>query len=382
MSAAFTVDLEVVIGPSNPQSGEISLQPDWLGEQALSVILAEIGFDTAGPLIATFTAAGETTPLSPTLSIAAHSIPSSATLHLDGKFHLTGLPSDIPRLSLSDYTKVHALPVRVFSAVVLYTNLVTGEDVVVKFLVTRTSFTRDIQSFRRQIEIMNLSHHHCVMSILGVIDPFGGDSPPGIVMPLMRNDCMTASKKAGNLTLTQRFIIGYGTALGMAYLHGLGVLHRDLKPEHVLVDENLDPKVGGFFLSEIVREGVPREPPVFGGTLLYMAPEILLGGTVHGLPADVFSFGIFLFVVLTERMPFSMFELDEYVNMATVEIPPEVPEPLGRLIAACCANDPGARPTFAAIVDELEMQESQVGVDHDALSAFQARVRAGSSASA
>jgi hypothetical protein len=62
-------------------------------------------------------------------------------------------------------------------------------------------------------------------------------------------------------------------------------------------------------------------------------------------------------------------------------IPPLVPEPLKKLMVACWVHEPDKRPTFAAIVAELEKPSSQEGVDRDALLAFQARVRAGSSAS-
>jgi serine/threonine protein kinase len=384
MTASDGITLKVVIWSFRPVY--IQVQRNWSGEQALREILTQTVLESHGPLNAYFSEGRKKTPLLPTRSIDAQGIFSRTILRLDGKFRLSGSLSDVPLISLSNYTKVDMLRQDFWFSVFLYRNTETGEEIAISSGESRP-LAVSLRAAQRDVEVMHLCRHHCVLPFLGVIDINNEDSPLGFATPVMRNGSVRERLRRGDLTLTQRFIIAYGTALGMAFLHARQVLHQDLTPVHVLLDENLDPKVAGFHLSKIVPGGVLHDGTDYGGTLFYQAPELLLGESSYGLPVDVFSFGIFLFVLLTGQEPFPSASAYVHTTRITVghkrpAIPPELPEPLRILMAACWAPDPEARPTFADVVARLERPESQVGIDRDALVAFQGRVRAGSKATA
>jgi serine/threonine protein kinase len=133
------------------------------------------------------------------------------------------------------------------------------------------------------------------------MDRLGKDFRLAVAMPLMRNGSVMDQVRQRDLTLTEtrRFIIAYGTALGMASLYSLGVLHRFLKPSHILLDDNLDPKVTGFGCPTIMPDLAPLEDSQRMRICHYLAPEMMMGEVHCGQPSAVYSFGLSLFVVLT-----------------------------------------------------------------------------------
>lgn len=100
-------------------------------------------------------------------------------------------------------------------------------------------------------------------------------------------------------------------AEGLRFLHGEGVIHRDLKPENVLVASErreapytfVNVKITDFGLSKVVGEGYSEARSTVG-TPIYVAPEVMTNGLVHGFAADRWSLGIVLFVLLDGRFPY------------------------------------------------------------------------------
>uniref|UniRef100_A0A0E0JYS6 non-specific serine/threonine protein kinase n=1 Tax=Oryza punctata TaxID=4537 RepID=A0A0E0JYS6_ORYPU len=107
------------------------------------------------------------------------------------------------------------------------------------------------------------------------------------------------------LSWAQRFLIIKGVASGLYYLHEEWeqvVVHRDIKASNVLLDSEMNARLGDFGLAKLYNHGTELQTTIIAGTLGYLAPEITRTGKASPL-TDVFSFGVFLLEVTTGRKP-------------------------------------------------------------------------------
>lgn len=95
----------------------------------------------------------------------------------------------------------------------------------------------------------------------------------------------------------------------LEYMHGKGVVHRDLKLENILVDDNMNLKVADFGFATFRKIHSLKS---YRGTMTYMAPEIKLGQTYDGVQIDLFSTGVILFIIVQGIFPFKEAKKDEY----------------------------------------------------------------------
>lgn len=152
------------------------------------------------------------------------------------------------------------------------------------------------------------------------------------------------------LHLTQ---IAYQMAVGIAYLHSQGIVHRDLKTLNIILDEDEAAVIADFGLCGFVDN---NEGLVGGvGTPHYTAPEVLAHKR-YGLKVDVYSFGIILWEMATNQIPYrDKTQAEIYSHVVThgwhLKIPSSVPDGLRRLILRCWSIDPNDRPDFEEIVD-------------------------------
>lgn len=155
--------------------------------------------------------------------------------------------------------------------------------------------------------------------------------------------------------------VAAGTARGMCYLHGGSppVLHRDLKSANILLDESYTAKLADFGLSRLkaVQSGMTGNC----GTVQWMAPEVLCN-EIYAEPADVFSFGIILWEMLTKECPYDgMSPIQCALSVLNKNNRPEIPEwcpqPLRALIENCVEKNPHSRPTFSQILSAIDALE-------------------------
>ncbi|MQM14832.1 hypothetical protein Taro_047768 [Colocasia esculenta] len=101
----------------------------------------------------------------------------------------------------------------------------------------------------------------------------------------------------------RRFQIAVGTARGLAYLHEKCrecIIHCDVKPENILLDEAFQPKVADFGMAKLVGRDFSRVLTTMRGTLGYLAPEWISGVPITP-KADVYSYGMMLFEIISGR---------------------------------------------------------------------------------
>ena len=123
---------------------------------------------------------------------------------------------------------------------------------------------------------------------------------PGVVMPFVPGARLTSWVVQGQPpSSVLRALAGVADAL--AYLHDRGIVHRDVKPENVLVDKHAHARLLDFDLS--ARIGAD-EPPVVAGTIAYLSPE-QARAEAPAPSADLYGFGAMLYQALTGQVPFT-----------------------------------------------------------------------------
>jgi len=154
------------------------------------------------------------------------------------------------------------------------------------------------------------------------------------------------------------------TARAIAYAHSKGILHRDLQPGNILLDENGEPMVSDFGLAKWLDQGsdLTRTLETLG-TPGYIAPEQAecRSGELTGA-ADVYSLGAILFYLVTGRPPFVGANVLHVIHQAAAtpaprlrSLVPSLDRDLETMVARCLESDPNARYQSAgALADDLE----------------------------
>ncbi|KAI3776907.1 hypothetical protein L1987_46697 [Smallanthus sonchifolius] len=102
------------------------------------------------------------------------------------------------------------------------------------------------------------------------------------------------------LSWSQRVGVILGTAEGLAYLHGVRIIHRDIKSSNILLDKDFSPKISDFGLVRTFATDRSHLTTGIAGTLGYMAPEYIVRGQLTE-KADVFSFGVVVLEIACGR---------------------------------------------------------------------------------
>jgi len=158
-----------------------------------------------------------------------------------------------------------------------------------------------LERFRREARaVAQLSHPH----IVTVIDAGEDDNTPYIVFEYVEGETLKDRiRRHGRLPISESvaYAIEIARALGVA--HDRGIVHRDVKPQNVLVDEEGSAKVTDFGIARTLdQEALTADGRVLG-TTDYVSPEQALGHAVTG-QSDLYSLGIVLFEMLTGDVPF------------------------------------------------------------------------------
>src|ERR1700722_13556045 len=258
------------------------------------------------------------------------------------------------------YTEDRELGHGASARVVAATRDDTGQQVAIKYLAPR--LLRDpsfLARFREEVELLaSIDVPHVVRLFDYVEEPGAGAA---IVMELVDGVSLHEMiTRQGATTPESALVVLKGSLLGLAAAHQLGIVHRDYKPENVLVDRAGNSKLTDFGVA--VKAGA-RAP--VGGTPLYMAPE-----QWNGEPAtpatDIYAATAVFFECLTGQTPFSGRLEHLAMQHQTAPIPVGLfDQPLQALIERGLAKDPRDRPAHAVeFVAELnEVADGAYGAD-------------------
>ena len=229
-----------------------------------------------------------------------------------------------------------------------------------------------VERFQREARtVAQLSHPN----IVTVIDRGEDDGRPFIVFEYVDGDTLDELvEREGALPVEEALRIAIGAARGLAFAHRQGHVHRDVKPQNILLNGSGQPKVTDFGISRAldVKKGVTQTGTVLG-TSNYIAPE-QASGEKSTAQSDVYSLGVVLFELLTGRRPFSG---DNFVAVAMKhinEVPPsvgdlrrDVPPRVAAAVARALEKDPRDRfASMEAFAAELDACLHELRTDGDA----------------
>ena len=223
----------------------------------------------------------------------------------------------------------------------------------------------DQKSFISEISSLSKVKHLAVLSLTGFnLTNFEGNHFPTIITEYMPKGSLDGILNSNiNLPQSKRYIILFGIAEGMKYLHSIGITHRDLKPGNIVLDDNFYPYISDFGASKLSnsqQEQISMESLV--GTPLYMAPEIFANNQ-YSYKIDVYSFSLIMYELITGRPPkfTKQNKFKDIVKAVREGKRPDLTiindEEVKSFISKCWSSDPSERPEFSQIVEELKTEK-------------------------
>ena len=253
--------------------------------------------------------------------------------------------------SVPGYTAIQELGRGASGTVILATHDQTGVPVAIKYLAdnlkTDETFLRE---FRAEARILAEVADDHVSRLYEYVEDAGGAA---IVMELVNGVALRKIlREQGPTEPEAALVVLKGSLLGLSASHQHGIVHRDYKPENVLVDTQGQSKLADFGIA--VRVG---RSGALAGTPSYMAPEQWTGGPAT-TQTDIYAATATFFECLTGQPPFrapgDLVQLRRQHESAPIPVD-AVPEPVRGLLRRGLAKDPEQRPKNAAIfVRELE----------------------------
>ncbi len=241
-----------------------------------------------------------------------------------------------------------------------------------EFADSRARFMREQQAMGR------LTGHPNIVAVLEV-----GQTPSGhpfLVMPYYQCGCIQARIRQVGV-LPEPEVVGLGVkmagALGCA--HGLGIVHRDVKPANILVTDYGQPALGDFGIARM-NDGFHTAAGTFAGSPAFTAPEVL-SGDAPTTASDVYGLGATLFAALTGHPAFER-RRGEHVMAHFLRITSEpvpdlrdhgAPADLAELIAAAMAREPSARPSTLELGAALQGLQRRRGWPVDEMTTHDTR---------
>ncbi|KAJ9187224.1 hypothetical protein P3X46_002709 [Hevea brasiliensis] len=242
-----------------------------------------------------------------------------------------------------------------------------GTKVTVKIL-DKDSYSdpESINAFKQELTLLQKVRHPNVVQFVGAVTQ---NIPMMIVLEYHpKGDFASYLQKKGRLSPSKIWRFSLDIARGMNYLHECkpdSIIHCDLKPKNILLDNGGQLKVSGFGLIKLLKIS-PDKAKVAPGTPIdpsniYVAPEVYKDG-IFDRSVDAYSFGVILYEMIEGVLPFHPKSPEEAVKLMCLEkqrpsfktksrsCPPDLKE----LIDECWHPEPVARPTFSEIIVRLD----------------------------
>ncbi|KAK9749079.1 hypothetical protein RND81_02G100900 [Saponaria officinalis] len=233
----------------------------------------------------------------------------------------------------------------------------------------------DIDDFKNEVEALGKADHPNLVKLIGYC---GEGTTKILVYEYMSNGSLDkwifSSKSSRTLIWTEMKNIIRGIAQGLEYLHDKcdkKILHRDLKPPNVILDDSKNAKLCDFGIAKLLNKDQSSTWTACAGTLRYMSPEVIRNQRISD-KVDVYSFGIVVLEILFgKRYQHLVSSSDPTNNSEVIKLPDlinnlseemkknaeEIVE-FGKLAVCCIKEAPGERPTMSDVVAAIHGLEA------------------------
>ncbi|KAJ0810462.1 putative protein kinase RLK-Pelle-LRR-VII-1 family [Helianthus annuus] len=258
-----------------------------------------------------------------------------------------------------------------------------GRDLAIKSLVVSNMIPYP-EDFDREVRVLGKARHPNLVSVKGYywtpsLQLLVTDYAPNGSLQTKLHEWSTSSQP---LSWTKRFKILLGTAKGLAHLHHSfrpPIVHYNLKPSNILLDDDFNPKISDYGLTRIVAKLDKQVMSNrFQSALGYVAPELACQSLRVNEKCDVYGFGVLILEVVTGRRPVeygddNVLILEEQVKMMLEEgnvldcvdesmgrYPEEEVLPVLKLALVCTSQIPSSRPSMAEVIQILHVIKTPV----------------------
>ena len=232
-------------------------------------------------------------------------------------------------------------------------------QVVIKVLSPELLAGLSVERFRREVLLAARLQHPHIVPVLAAGDVQG---LPWFSMPYVVGDSLRQRLTRGALPIAEAVTVLRDVARALAFAHAAGVVHRDIKPDNILLaagsatvtDFGIAKAVSAARTSRDEASTMLTQAGMSIGTPAYMAPEQAMGDPDTDHRADLYSFGCLAFELLAGRPPFTSAAPSKLIAQHMTEpaadvrtLRPDAPPMLADLIAVCLRKEPNDRPQHA-----------------------------------
>jgi serine/threonine protein kinase len=215
-----------------------------------------------------------------------------------------------------------------------------------------------LRQFKKEATLTKDLQHPNIIKVFEYVD----HSPqPFFVMEYFESENLKwAMAHQPERVVKREFHILMQVADALSFVHSKGIVHKDIKPENVLINEKSEVRLIDFSLAQTKWDRMIQFGKKIEGTPMYMAPEQIRGEKCDPR-TDIYAFGVMMYEILTKRAPFMSSKPQEILQKHLEETPvpmnaivPTVDPALNKLVLKLLAKRPENRfPDMSAVMQEL-----------------------------